>query len=208
MYFLLILAVPVLSLELTEFDDFDIIFDSKCGEFFLFNGSNQFAYLQRHNKNIEFWVTEGANYAVYSIQAESNLDAKLRFTWIGHRVNHRTMDLIMYDGNITYPLKFETEVYMCQVIGLTAGDFRLGVEQPYSLSYKCDPTDKWFIIIGTLLFLIFVLIVIAVQSNGGFKEIIFGPAFSWFLQRSEEIFSRSENNLSGRYQRPGATSSV
>ena len=203
---LLILVSPVVGyIRITTFEQFDLSFDSKCEEFFLFNGTRHYAYLHRHNENIQLWITEGySNYIVYSSPIPKS---KLHFTWKEKLVNNRPMDRIMYEGNFTYPLKFDTEVLLCKITSLVAGNSTF--EQPsLPLTYKCESNEKWYAIIATLVIVIVVLVVISVHSNGGFEEIILGPAFPWLLQRIREILSRGEADSSRGYQTPGATTTL
>ena len=87
----------VTAVHLFEFKSIQIEFVPTCREFFLFNGSTDYAYFHQRNGKFELWLTQNtSNYAVYTTKNSSTL----LFEWNGTtaQINGYTMESTIQEG--------------------------------------------------------------------------------------------------------------
>ena len=104
---LLIFVCYTNALNIIDFVDFELMFYSNCREYFLFNGTDYYAYFHEVNGKFELQLNHHAgNYATYTGVTE---DTTVVFTWGGFLLNHQPMNLSSYKGEIQLPMRFHTE---------------------------------------------------------------------------------------------------
>ena len=151
MFFILFyLTVGAAAVNLIDFENFQIEFVPTCQEFFLFNGSSDYAYFYQRNGKFELWLTQNSSsYAVYIMKNSSIL----LFGWAGiyAEINGQIMEPVIQEGIITYPLEFDSEQYLCDIISLTAGSIKNQHIECEPLTYKCKNKSNWLLICSSTL---------------------------------------------------------
>ena len=138
--FVLFLFTTSSALNLTQFEHFEIDLEANSSEYFLFQGKQDYAYFYQKNGQFELWVTQlNDSYAIYTAPYSNHLT----FEWPDKLINSEPMNMILYEGKVIYPLKFDSETFMCDVYGLTAGS--LNYEEPAIELFKCAPSKSWLI---------------------------------------------------------------
>ena len=182
------LFVGILAVNLTDFENFQIEFSPKCQEYFLFNGSNDKAYFHQQNGKFQMVLTQNvSNYIVYSTKN----DSVLLFEWnnASLKINGQILEPVMQEGVLNYPLRFESERFLCDVISLNIGDLHPLECEP--LTYKCQPGSNWFLIFVITLTSSVIVILLLLNKDGS-HEAVLRSAVSWFTQWGQQILSRSE----------------
>ena len=181
------------AVQLINFEHIQIEFDPTCKEFFLFNGSTDYAYFHQRNGKFELWLTQNSsNYAVYTMENSSTL----LFEWNGTtaQINGNTMIPILKEGTFNYPLRFNYEQYQCPILSI---DTHNGIDQrvePEPLSYKCKPPSK-LVLICTITTSISVVSLLLLYIRNESVKAVLGSAISWFLQWRRQILYSSKESL-------------
>ena len=196
---LALVITVVTSVDLTSFEKFKIVFDPKCHEYFLFNGTDNYAYFYQRNGKFELWLTQNStNYAVYTAKNSS----ALLFEWNGSliSVNHKIMEVVLYEGIIQHPMKFQSERYLCNATGLEGGDVDCLCPKETlmcnceTLTYKCEPRTNWVLICGLTLAIGSVIFLLLHYKNESIKAVL-GSTLSWLVQWRRQVLSRSEKAI-------------
>ena len=203
--------VFVASINLTSFKKYKILFDPQCQEYFLFNGPDDYAYFYRKNGKYELWLTQNtSNYAIYASENSSTLLFEWHDSFVS--INQQPMNLVLADGVIQYPMKFQSEVFMCDIIGIVGGEVgQLFLNEELACdcdltSYKCEHHQRLLFICTLTLFAGVLLFLILYTQNESLKTLL-GSTLSWFIQRYRQILSGSEENLSQCDEEECSTSS-
>ena len=189
----------VASIDLTSFKKYKILFDPQCQEYFLFNGTDDYAYFHRKNGKYELWLTQNtSNYAIYTSENSSTLMFEWNDSFVS--INQQTMDLVLADGVIQYPMKFQSEVFLCNIKGIVGGEVDyLSLEEQLScdcetLSYKCEPRVNFILVFTMVLSVGAIVFLILYAQNESLKALL-GPTLSWFIQWYRQILSGSAESL-------------
>ena len=186
--FVIFLFTTSSALNLTQFEHFKIDLEAKSREYFLFHGEQDYAYFYQKNGQFELWVTQlNDSYAIYTAPYSDFL----RFEWPDKLINEKPMSKILYEGEVVYPLKFDTEVIMCTVYGLTAGS--LNHKEPVLELFKCPPSKGW--LINVIVCLIALILILLAAKHETVKALL-GPKFSRLVQWRRPILSRSSETSS------------
>ena len=197
---LLIFVCYTNALNIIDFVDFELMFYSNCREYFLFNGTDYYAYFHEVNGKFELQLNHHAgNYATYTGVTE---DTTVVFTWGGFLLNHQPMNLSSYKGEIQLPMRFHTERIFCGILNLRNGSFlrvnNRTESNEASLTYKCNPNRNWLLV--AFIGLVVALYLIAAITKGDESgETLSRPTIFRCIQWSQQILSRSEENSSSRY---------
>ena len=176
------------ALNLTQFEHFKIDLEPKSIEYFLFHGKQDYAYFYQKNGQFELWVTQlNDSYAIYTAPYSDFL----RFEWPDKLINDKPMNKILYEGEVVYPLKFDTEFFMSNVYGVTAGT--LNYKEPVLELFKCPPTKSW--IINVIVCLVALLLILLGVKHETVKALL-GPKFSWLVHWRRPVLSRSSETSS------------
>ena len=200
--FLSLLIFHVNTLNVTNFVDFELVFDTKCQEYFLFNGTNNYAYLHELNGEFELQLNQSeTNYSTYI--GEIN-DTAVVFTWNGFLLNNRPMELVSHEGDIQFPLQFHTETFLCDVTALKAGNRTFLNDYTWpsevaALTYKCKSDRNWYLI-ALAVSVILIAALVSLTIKNGSNETLRRSSIFGILQRGDEISSRSEENSSSSYE--------
>ena len=193
------LFAVVVSLNLTSFKKYKILFDPQCQEYFLFNGTDDYAYFHRKNGKLELWLTQNSSsYAIYTTKSSSTLMFEWNDSFVS--INQQRMDLVLAEGTIQYPMRFESEVYLCGIKGIIGGevDYQCIEEQLscdcQSLSYKCEPHSN-LILICTLTLSVGTIVFLFLYAKNEYLKALLGPTLSRFIQWYRQILSGSEESL-------------
>ena len=187
----------VVTIDVTKFDNFKLLFDPECKEYFLFNGTNNYAYFYQRNGNFELWLSQNAtNYSIFTTKNDTNL----LFDWAGPYVNHQMMDLVLHEGHILQPMNFHSTQYLCDVNGVIAGDILdlcplESYEKSVPLSYKCKCRENW-VLISAITVSTAVVALILLFSRNESVQIIFRSKFSRIIQWCRQILSGSQEAIS------------
>ena len=180
------------AVHLVEFKNIKIEFVPTCREFFLFNGSTDYAYFHQRNGKFELWLTQNAsNYAVYTTKNSSTL----LFEWNGTtaQINGYTMDSTLQEGTLNYPLKFNYEQFQCKILSLNADNGIDRQVEPEPLTYKCKPPSKWLLICTITISISAVSLLLLYIKNESIKAVL-GSSISWLSRwRREILFSSKES---------------
>ena len=191
---ILCLIFEAIAVRLTNFERFEIEFDPTCKEFFLFNGSSDYAYFHQRNGKFEMWLTQNAsNYAVYSTKNSSTP----LFEWDGTtaQINGYTMESTIQEGTFNYPLEFNYEQFQCEILSFNAGD---GIDRQVELeplTYKCKSPSKWLLICTITISISAVCLLLLYVKNESIKAVL-GSSISWLSRWCREILFSSEESLS------------
>ena len=186
--FVLLLFTTSSALNLTQFEHFKIDLEAKSREYFLFHGERDYAYFYQKNGQFELWVTQlNDSYAIYTAPYSDFL----RFEWPDKLINDKPMTKILYEGEVVYPLKFDSELFMSNVYGLTAGS--LNHKEPVLELFKCPPSKGW--LINVIVCLIALLSILLAAKHETVKALL-GPKISWLVQWRRSILSRSSETAS------------
>lgn len=208
--FCLTIAV-VVAVDLSSFKKFKVAFDPKCREYFLFNGTDNYAYLHQRNGKFELWLTQNStNYAIYTVKNSSTL----LFEWNASSViiNHQILTPVIREGFITFPMKFHSEQYLCDVIGLIGGNTNVfcTVEIPSKcepLTYKCRPQANWILICIAISLVVLAGSFLLYIKNGSVQSLL-RFTISRIIQWRGQIFSRSEEDTSESHEEVSFTNSA
>lgn len=188
----------VLSINLTSLKKYKILFDPQCQEYFLFNGTDDYAYFHRKNEKFELWLTQNSsNYAVYTTKSTSTLMFGWNDTVVS--INQQQMDLVLSEGTIQYPMTFQSEFYLCDIQGIVAGDVDyLCLEEQMTcdletLSYKCEPQSNLILICTVALSVVTIILLILYAKYESLKALL-GSTLPWFIQWCRQILSGSEES--------------
>ena len=186
--FVLFLFAASYALNLTDFENFEIELNADCQEYFLLQGKQDYVYFYQKNGQFELWVTQNTSnsskYAIYTLPWTDSL--KLR--WPDKILNNKTMDLVLHEGSIDYPLHFYSEIMICEVFGVSAG--LLTLEETVRALFKCPLLNNW--IKSSLITAIVVLFLILIGVKNESIRAILGPKVSGVLWRYQQILSRSQ----------------
>ena len=183
----------VTAVHLFEFKSIQIEFVPTCREFFLFNGSTDYAYFHQRNGKFELWLTQNtSNYAVYTTKNSSTL----LFEWNGTtaQINGYTMESTIQEGTFNYPLKFNYEQFQCEILSLYAGNGIDRQVEPQPLTYKCKPPSKWLLICTITVSISVVSFLLLYVKNESIKTVL-GSSISWLSRRRREILFSSKESL-------------
>lgn len=181
------------AVHLFEFKSIQIEFVPTCREFFLFNGTTDYAYFHQRNGKFELWLTQNAsNYVVYTIKNSSTL----LFEWNGTtaQINGYTMESTLQEGTLNYPLKFNYEQFQCEILSLNAGN---GIDQQVELeplTYKCKPSSKWLLICTITISISAVSLLLLYVKNESIKTVL-GSSISWLSRWRRAILFSSKESL-------------
>lgn len=185
------------TIDVTKFNNFRLSFNPECKEYFLLNGTNNYAYFYQRNGNFELWLSQNdTNYSIFTTKNDTNL----LFDWAGPYVNHQMMDLVLHEGHIQQPMNFHSTHYLCDVNGATGGDILdLCPIEPYyksaPLSYKCECRENWPLISAITLSTAVVVLILLFSKNGSFQTVL-RYKFSWIVQWCRQILSGSQEAIS------------
>ena len=182
------------AINLVEFKSIQIEFVPTCREFFLFNGSTDYAYFHQRNGKFELWLTQNAsNYAVYTM----NNSSTLLFEWNGTtaQINGYTMESTLQEGTFNYPLKFNYEQFQCEILSLNAGNGNNQQVELEPLTYKCKPPSKWLLICTITISISAVSLLLLYVKNESIKTVL-GSSISWLSRWRREILFSSKESLS------------
>ena len=187
--FVLLLFTSSYAINLTDFESFEIEIDAVCREYFLLQGDDDYVYFYQRNGQFELWVTQNAtqntsNYAVYTLPWTD----RLKFRWPHKIINNKTMNLILHEGSIEYPLNFYSEIMMCEVSEVSAGILTL--EESTEELFKCPLLNKW--LQDSLITVIVVMVLILIGVKNESIRALLGPKVSGIVWRCQQILSRSE----------------
>ena len=185
--FVLLLFTSSYALNLTYFDNFQIELDADCQEYFLLQGKQDYVYFSQNNGQFELWVIQNASnnsYAFYTLPWADSL----KLQWPDKTINNKTMDLVLHDGPIEYPLNFYSEIMLCEVIWVTAGV--LAMEESERPLFKCPILNNWLKDILITAIVVLFLILIGVKNES--IRAILGPKVSGILWWYQQILSRSQ----------------
>ena len=187
----LLLFTSSYALNLTDFENFEIELNADCLEYFIFQGKEDFVYLSQKNAQFELWVVQnGSNnsYAFYTLPWAANL----KFEWPDKTINNKSMNLVLHDGPIEYPLNFYSEIMLCEVFGVSAGV--LAMEESELPLFKCPLLNEW--LKDTLITAIVVLFLILIGVKNESIRAILGPKVSRIIWWYQQILSRSQEIVS------------
>jgi len=195
MFFILFnLLVGATAVNLIDFENFQIEFVPTCQEFFLFNGSSDYAYFYQRNGKFELWLTQNSSsYAVYIMKNSSIL----LFGWTGiyAEINGQIMEPVIQEGIITYPLEFDSEQYLCDIISLTAGSIKNQHIECEPLTYKCKNKSNWLLICSSTLTISIVACLLLYVKNESIKAVL-RSTISWLLQWRRQVLFGGEEVVS------------
>ena len=177
------------ALNLTNFEKFEIELDADCLEYFILQGEDDYVYFYQKNGQFELWVTQNAsknasNYEIYTLPWMDSL----KFGWPNKIINNKTMNLILHEGSIEYPLNFYSEIMLCEVFRVSVG--LLNVEESVRGLFKCPMLDNWIKEILITVIVVLFLILIGVKNES--IRAILGPKVSGILWWYQQILSRSQ----------------
>ena len=181
------------AVHLVDFERIKIEFVPTCQEFFLFNGSTDYAYFHQRNGKYELWLTQNtSNYAVYTMQNSSTL----LFEWNGTtaQINGNTMEPTIKEGTFYYPLKFNYEQYQCNILSVNADSGLDEYVEPEPLTYKCKRPSKWLLICAITISISVVSFLLLYIKNESIKAVL-GPAISWLIQWRRQILFGSKESI-------------
>lgn len=188
----------VLSINLTNLKKYKIMFDPQCQEYFLFNGTDDYAYLHRKNEKYELWLTQNSSkYAVYTTEIAHTLVFEWNDSFVS--INQQQMDLVLSEGTIQYPMTFQSEYYLCDIYGIVAGEVDyLCLEEQMTcecetLSYKCEPQSNLILICIVVLSVVTVIFLILYAKYESLKTLL-GSTLPWFIQWCRQVLSGSEES--------------
>ena len=184
----LLLFTTVSAINLTQFENFKIALDAKSQEYFLFQGERDYAYFYQKNGQFELWVTRNLSHEIYT----SPYSDVLLFEWPDKLINGNPMTLVLHEGVIEYPLKFDTEIFLSNIFGIAAGSFYY--EEPTLDVFKCPPSKDWIINITLAGLVILILILLGVKHES--IEALLGPKISRVIRWSRALLSRSSQTVS------------
>lgn len=188
MFVLFLLLTTVSALNLTQFEHFKIELDANSKEYFLFQGEKDYMYFYQRNGQFELWLTQdNTTYEIYT----STLSDTLIFEWPSKLINNNPMNLTLYEGKLTYPLKFNSEIFSCKIYGISTGS--LNYEEPVLELFKCPPSKSW--IINVIVCLIALILVLLGVKHGTIKALL-GPEVSWIIRWSRTLLPRSSQTIS------------
>lgn len=187
----LFLFTSASALNLTQFKYFKIDIDAKSKEYFMFQGED-YMYFYQKNGQFELWVTQNDSYTIYT----SPYVDHLTFEWPDKLINSEPMNISLNEGDIIYPLKFDSEVIFAYVYGVSTGSLDLNEsddvlqEDPVIDLFKCPPSNSWLIniLIVGLIGLILTLLGVKHESI----RTLLGPNISGIIWRIGQILPRSE----------------
>ena len=197
---LAIALVVIAAVDLSSFEKLTIEFDPKCQQYFLFNGTSDYAYFYQHNGKFELWLTQNStNYAIYTAENSS----KLLFEWDGSSVivNKQIMEPVIYEGTIHFPMKFQSEQYLCDIVGLMCGDVDSNCTiEPLTckcetLTYKCESRTNWLLICTVSIAIGVVFFLLLYTENEHLKALLRSTLFR-LIQWRRQILSGSEETIS------------
>ena len=87
-------------------------------------------------------------------------------------------------GNVKYPLVFENENVMCQMLGERGGT--LDVEYEEVTVYKCQKNRDWWLITAIITFIVLAVVLTTVIRYESAK-VILQPAISWIVRWRQQI---------------------
>ena len=189
--FVLLLFTSSYALNLTDFENFEIELNADCPEYFIFQGKEDFVYFSQKNGQFELWVVQNASnnsYAFYTMPWTDNL----KLEWPDKTINNKTMDLVLHDGPIEYPLNFYSEIMLCEVFWVTAGV--LAMEASERPLFKCPMINNWLKDILITAIVVLFLILLGVKNES--IRAILGPKVSGVLWWYQQILSRSQETAS------------
>ena len=188
---MLVLLLMTLSnaLNLTDFENFEIELDAECQEYFLLQGEDAYVYFYQKNGQFELWVMQNkSNYTIHTLPWTTSL----KLEWPDKVVNNKTMNLILHEGFIEYPLNLHSETILCDVFGVSAGV--LAMEESARELFKCPFLNNWLQDILISVIVVMFLILIGVKNES--IRAVLGPKVSRILWWSQQILSRSEETAS------------
>ena len=178
-----LLFATAYALNLTNFENFEIELDAECQEYFLLQGKLDYVYFYQKNGQFELWVTQNtSSYAIYTLPWTNSL----KLQWPDKIINNKTMNLILQEGSIKYPLNFHSEIMLCEIFGLSAGV----LDESTLQVYKCPLFNNW--IQDVLITTIVVLFLILIGGKNESIRALLGPKVSRILWGCQQILSRSE----------------
>ena len=186
--FVLLLFTSSYALNLTYFENFEIELNADCQEYFILQGKQDCVYFYQKNGQFELCVTQNASnsskYAIYTLPWTDSL----KLQWPDKVLNNKTMNLVLQEGSIDYPLNFYKEIMLCEVFWVTAG--LLTLEESVRDLFKCPLLNSW--IKSSLITAIVVLFLILIGVKNESIRAILGPKVSGVLWWYQQILSRSQ----------------
>ncbi len=178
------------ALNLTNFANFEIEFDAECNEYFLLEGHDDYMYFYQKNGQFELWVIQNiTNYAIYTMPWSD----RIIFQWPDKIINNKSMEMILYDGEIQYPLDFKTETLLCTVYGISAGSLYFD-ELPELHLFKCLEHKGW--VQDFLISMIIVLFLMIIGVKHEFVRTVFGSKVSRLIWGCRQVLSGSQKTSS------------
>ena len=127
-------------------------FNRSCNEFMILNVQQDYLYLNKTNE-LHLWIMQNSPYEVYS----APLNEAAILSWPDKSINSIPRNLFMKDGNMKYPLVFEHENVMCQMLVIRGGT--LNIEYQDVTVYKCQKNRDWWLIVAIISFFILAVLV-------------------------------------------------
>ena len=190
--FVLFLFAASYALNLTEFENFEIELNADCPEYFLLQGKEDYVYFHQKNGQFVLWVMQNtsnsSNLAIYTLPWTDSL----KLEWADKTINNETMNLVLHEGSVEYPLNFYSEIMLCEVFRISAGV--LALEESAREVFKCPSLDNW--LLDTLITVIVVMFLVLIGVKNESIRTLLGPKVSGILGGCQQILSRSEEATS------------
>ena len=180
------------SQALIEHQSFTVDFSPNCSEFMILDGRQDYLYLNKTNE-LHLWLKQNSSYEVYS----TPITKTVIFSWPDKSINGIPMKPSLKHGNVKYPLVFENENVMCQMLGERGGT--LDVEYEEVTVYKCQKNRDWWLITAIITFIVLAVVLTTVIRYEPAK-VILQSTISWIVRWRQQILSRSEEDSSQDHQ--------
>ena len=176
------------DLKLSNFQHFDVEFNSTCDKFFWMHGYGNDLYLTREHEHFQLWVGNNSSYKMYVLPWSETII----FTWPDVMINNEPMSIVKSAGDIQWPPKFNYVQLLCDVIGIKVGS--LIKEEVGCQVYKCPTRQCWKLSLPLAIGVGGVIVILLMIY--GLKEAIPRCDFSGGIQRFRNILSRSKETIS------------
>ena len=180
------------SQALIEYQSFTADFSPNCSEFMILNGRKDYLYLNKTNE-FHLWLKQNLSYEVYS----TPITETVIFSWPDKSINGIPMKPSLKHGNAKYPMVFENENVMCQMLGERGGT--LDVEYEEVTVYKCQKNRDWWLITAIITFIVLAVVLTTIIRYDPAK-VILQSTISWIVRWRQQILSRSEEDSSQDHQ--------